>query len=125
MPPVLPLVARQATPVRPLRVRPRRPPQRAPMVNRARRAAGAGEARGDTLFLSRFDGGTAYLILARLGADGTISGEQYTGGGSHDSFRGRRDPSATLDRSVAQTVLVRANVIQQIQPQTQTLCCKC
>lgn len=65
----------------------------------------AGEARGDTLFLSRFDGGTAYLILARLGADGTISGEQYTGGGSHDSFRGRRDPSATLDRSVAQTTL--------------------
>lgn len=65
----------------------------------------AGEARGDTLFLSRFDGGTAYLILARLGADGTISGEQYTGGGSHDAFRGRRDPSATLDRGVAQTTL--------------------
>jgi peroxiredoxin len=65
----------------------------------------AGEARGDTLFLSRFDGGTAYLILARLGVDGVISGEQYTGGGSRDSFHGRRDPAATLDRTVAQTTL--------------------
>ena len=65
----------------------------------------AGEARGDTLFLSRFDGGTAYLILARIGGDGTISGEQFTGGGSKDSFRGRRDVSATLDRGTTQTAL--------------------
>jgi peroxiredoxin len=65
----------------------------------------AGEARGDTLFLSRFDGGTAYLYLARLTADGVISGEQYTAGGSHESFSGRRDPAATLDRGVAQTTL--------------------
>ncbi len=65
----------------------------------------AGEARGDTLFLSRFDGGTAYLILARIGADGVIAGEQYTGGGSHDSFRGRRDAAATLERGAAQTTL--------------------
>jgi peroxiredoxin len=65
----------------------------------------AGEARGDTLFLSRFDGGTAYLILARLGAGGTISGEQYTGGGSRDAFSGKRDPAAVLDRASAQTTL--------------------
>jgi peroxiredoxin len=65
----------------------------------------AGEARGDTLFLSRFDGGTAYLYLARLNADGVLSGEQYTGGGSRESFSGRRDPAATLDRTVAQTTL--------------------
>ena len=57
----------------------------------------AGEARGDTLFLSRFDGGTAYLYLARLGSDGVLSGDQYTAGGSHDSFTGRRDPDARLD----------------------------
>ena len=65
----------------------------------------AGEARGDTLFLSRFDGGTAYLYLARLTSDGMIAGEQYTGGGSHESFSGRRDAAATLDRGVAQTRL--------------------
>jgi peroxiredoxin len=65
----------------------------------------AGEARGDTLFLSRFDGGTAYLVLARLGPNGLLTGEQFTGGGSKDSFSGRRDPSAALDRSSGQSAL--------------------
>jgi peroxiredoxin len=65
----------------------------------------AGEARGDTLFLSRFDGGTAYLYLARLGRNGVLTGEQYTGGGSHESFTGRRDSAAKLDRAAAQSVL--------------------
>jgi peroxiredoxin len=57
----------------------------------------AGEARGDTLFLSRFDGGTAYLYLARLRPDGVLTGDQWTGGGSHETFSGRRDPAAKLD----------------------------
>jgi len=65
----------------------------------------AGEARGDTLFLSRFDGGVAYLYLARLGRDGVLSGDQYTGGGSHDTFSGRRDPTAKLDNPAAKTAL--------------------
>jgi peroxiredoxin len=57
----------------------------------------AGEARGDTLFLSRFDGGSAYLYLGRLGADGTLSGDFHTGGGSHETWHGRRDAKAKLD----------------------------
>jgi thiol-disulfide isomerase/thioredoxin len=57
----------------------------------------AGEARGDTLFLSRFDGGIAYLYLARLARDGRLSGDQFTAGGSHDSFSGRRNPAAKFD----------------------------
>ncbi len=65
----------------------------------------AGEARGDTLFLSRFDGGTAYLYLARLRSDGVLSGDQYTAGGSHDSFTGRRDPNAKLDAKANPTAL--------------------
>ena len=65
----------------------------------------AGEARGDTLFLSRFDGGTAYLYLARLGSDGVLAGEQFTGGGSQESFSGRRDPAAKLDNPAARTAL--------------------
>ncbi|MGH8243582.1 MAG: peroxiredoxin family protein, partial [Steroidobacteraceae bacterium] len=65
----------------------------------------AGEARGDTLFLSRFDGGTAYLYLARLGADGVLSGEQYTGGGSMETFSGRRNPAAKLDDPAERTAL--------------------
>ena len=65
----------------------------------------AGEARGDTLFLSRFDGGTAYLYLARLGSDGVLAGEQFTGGGSQEAFSGRRDPSAKLDNPAERTAL--------------------
>jgi thiol-disulfide isomerase/thioredoxin len=65
----------------------------------------AGEARGDTLFLSRFDGGTAYLYLARLGSDGVLTGEQFTGGGSQESFSGRRDATATLDNPAERTAL--------------------
>ena len=65
----------------------------------------AGEARGDTLFLSRFDGGTAYLYLARLGSDGVLAGEQFTGGGSQEAFSGRRDPAAKLDNPAERTAL--------------------
>ena len=63
----------------------------------------AGEARGDTLFLSRFDGGSAYLYLGRLRSDGMLSGDQYSGGGSHDTFAGRRDPAAKLDNPAEKT----------------------
>ena len=57
----------------------------------------AGEARGDTLFLSRFDGGSAFLYLGRLGPDGTLAGDFHTGGGSHETWSGRRDPQARLE----------------------------
>lgn len=57
----------------------------------------AGEARGDTLFLSRFDGGSAYLYLARLGSDGVLSGDFHSQGGTHDTWSGRRDADAKLD----------------------------
>ncbi len=57
----------------------------------------AGEARGDTLFLSRFDGGSAYLYLARLRTDGVLAGDFHTGGGAHETFSGRRDSRAKLE----------------------------
>jgi len=56
----------------------------------------AGEARGDTLFLSRFDGGSAYLYLGRLAPDGTLAGDFFGGSGAHESWSGRRDPKARL-----------------------------
>jgi len=65
----------------------------------------AGEARGDTLFLSRFDGGSAYLYLGRLGSDGTLSGDFHTGGGSHETWSGRRDPDARLEDPARMTGL--------------------
>ena len=56
----------------------------------------AGEARGDTVFLSRFDGGSAYLYVARLGEDGTLSGDFRTGTGGYRALSGRRDAGARL-----------------------------
>jgi len=65
----------------------------------------AGEVRGDTLFLSRFDGGSAYLYYGRLAADGTLSGDFHTSGGSHETWDGRRDPDARLEDQAQMTVL--------------------
>ncbi len=65
----------------------------------------AGEARGDTLFLSRFDGGSAFLYLGRLRADGVLAGDFHTGGGAHETFSGRRDPRAKLEDPSRMTVL--------------------
>ncbi|MBF8291452.1 MAG: TlpA family protein disulfide reductase [Steroidobacteraceae bacterium] len=65
----------------------------------------AGEARGDTLFLSRFDGGSAYLYLGRLGPDGTLAGDFHSGGGAHETWSGRRDPEARLEDPAQMTAL--------------------
>jgi peroxiredoxin len=65
----------------------------------------AGEVRGDTLFLSRFDGGSAFLYLGRLGPDGTISGDFHTSSGFHETWSGRRDPDARLDDPARMTGL--------------------
>jgi peroxiredoxin len=65
----------------------------------------AGEARGDTLFLSRFDGGSAYLYLGRLGSDGTLSGDFHSSSGAHDTWSGRRDPQAQLEDPARMTAL--------------------
>jgi peroxiredoxin len=65
----------------------------------------AGEARGDTLFLSRFDGGSAYLYLGRLGADGTLAGDFHSGGGAHETWSGSRDPDARLENPTQMTAL--------------------
>ncbi len=56
----------------------------------------AGEARGDTVFLSRFDGGSAYLYVARLGEDGALTGDFRTGLGAYRELSGRRDAAARL-----------------------------
>jgi peroxiredoxin len=56
----------------------------------------AGEARGDTVFLSRFDGGHAYLYVARLGPDGTLEGELRSGTGTFRQLSGYRDADAQL-----------------------------
>lgn len=56
----------------------------------------AGEARGDAVFLSRFDGGAAFLYRARLDASGGLQGELRSGTGAFRILTGRRDETATL-----------------------------
>jgi len=65
----------------------------------------AGEARGDTVFLSRFDGGSAYLYVARLAEDGSLTGEFRTGTGGFRVLGGKRDPDARLGDVTALTTL--------------------
>lgn len=65
----------------------------------------AGEARGDTVFLSRFDGGSAYLYVARLGEDGSLTGEFRTGTGGFRTLTGKRNPDARLADVTALTAM--------------------
>lgn len=55
------------------------------------RAALAGEVRGDELFLSRFDGASAYLYKARVAEDGALVGDFWSGSTSHQAFRADRE----------------------------------
>jgi hypothetical protein len=52
----------------------------------------AGEVHGDELFLSRFDGASAWLCKAKLDADGDLAGECWSGRTGPQSFRAERDP---------------------------------
>lgn len=59
----------------------------------------AGEVRGDELYLSRFDGASAYLYKAMVDADGHLVGEYWSGQTGHQDFRAERNPDAALDAS--------------------------
>lgn len=65
----------------------------------------AGEARGDTMFLSRFDGGSAFLYVARLTPEGTLEGDFRTGTGGFRQLGGRRDAGARLADVTALTAV--------------------
>jgi len=65
----------------------------------------AGEMRGDEMFLSRFDGASAYLYRARVDESGDLVGEYWSGKTGHQRFHARRDPDAVLDTSAVATSL--------------------
>ena len=65
----------------------------------------AGEVRGDELYLSRFDGATAYLYRARVNERGELEGDHWSGVTSHRKFLAVRDPEAVLDTSPVATAL--------------------
>lgn len=59
----------------------------------------AGEAHGDELLLSRFDGGEAHLYRGKLNERGELVGEHWSGKLSHDRFVAVRNPDAALPDS--------------------------
>jgi len=63
----------------------------------------AGEVRGDELYLSRFDGASAYLYKAKVDADGRLVGEYWSGRAGHQTFRAERNPDAVLDMTPVAT----------------------
>jgi len=65
----------------------------------------AGEVRGDELFLSRFDGASAYLYRAKVDEDGDLVGDFWSGMTSHQAFHAERNPDAALDMSAVATAL--------------------
>jgi peroxiredoxin len=56
----------------------------------------AGELREGELWLSKFDGGHAFLYRARLGADGSLAGTYWSGLKHSETFTALRDENATL-----------------------------
>jgi len=65
----------------------------------------AGEIRGDELYLSRFDGASAYLYHAKVNERGELVGEYWSGTTSHRKLVAVRDPDAVLDMSSVATGL--------------------
>ena len=63
----------------------------------------AGEVRGDELYLSRFDGASAFLYKGKIDADGRLVGEYWSGKTGHQEFRAERNPDAVLDTSPTAT----------------------
>jgi thiol-disulfide isomerase/thioredoxin len=56
----------------------------------------AGRLFEGELRLSTFDGAHAFLFHARLGADGTLAGDFWSGALHHETWSARRDPQAAL-----------------------------
>lgn len=63
----------------------------------------AGDAHGDELQLSRFDGAQAHLFRARLNERGQLEGQHWSGNFGHERFVAVRNPDAELDMSSVAT----------------------
>ncbi len=59
----------------------------------------AGEVRGNELWLSKFDGGHAFLYRARQLPDGRLEGRFWSGSAHQEHFSARRDAAANLGNS--------------------------
>lgn len=65
----------------------------------------SGEIRGDELFLSRFDGGSAFLYRGKLDAQGHLQGDFWSGKWAHKKFTAVRNDDAVVDGSAVATAM--------------------
>ena len=70
----------------------------------------AGDAHGDELQLSRFDGAQAHLFRAKLNGRGQLEGRHWSGNFGHERFVALRNPDAELDMSSVATGMKDAGV---------------
>jgi thiol-disulfide isomerase/thioredoxin len=64
-----------------------------------------GQVKGDELYLSTFDGAHAFLYKAKIGADGTLAGDFWSGTAYHERWTGRRDATAALPDAYSLTAM--------------------
>jgi thiol-disulfide isomerase/thioredoxin len=69
----------------------------------------AGQVKGDELYLSTFDGAHAFLYKAKIGADGGLDGDWWSGLAYHEKWIGKRDAAAQLPDAYGVTAM-RAGV---------------
>jgi peroxiredoxin len=65
----------------------------------------AGEAHGESLQLSRFDGGAVVLYEAQLDASGELRGSTWSDRGGEQRWVAQRNPDATIDAATLATRL--------------------
>jgi peroxiredoxin len=71
----------------------------------------AGQVKGDELYLSTFDGAHVFLYKAKIGADGGLVGDWWSGLAFHEKWVGKRDAAAKLPDAYGMTAM-RAGVKQ-------------
>jgi thiol-disulfide isomerase/thioredoxin len=69
----------------------------------------AGQVQGDELYLSTFDGAHVFLYKAKIGADGGLDGDWWSGLAYHEKWIGKRDAAAQLPDAYGVTAM-RAGV---------------
>lgn len=70
-----------------------------------------GDFIDNRLRLSSFDGAMALLFDAKLGADGTLSGDFWSGDSWHDTWKAKRDDKAELTDTTSVTRVVSEPVL--------------
>jgi peroxiredoxin len=69
----------------------------------------AGQVKGDELYLSTFDGAHVFLYKAKIGKDGNLDGDWWSGLAYHEKWIAKRDAAAQLPDAYGVTAM-RAGV---------------